>query len=62
MYLFAFQLPLTLVVGALLYFGYSMQVHDQPRVDLVVAIILGVLIDVVLTAVNKRDEKRHQQS
>ncbi len=60
--LFLLQLPITLIVGALLTFGYSVRVHDRPGVDWVVAIILGVLLDVVVTLLNKRDERRHQQT
>jgi hypothetical protein len=58
--LFLFQFPITLLVGILLTFGYSIRVHDQPGVDWPVAITLGIVIDVVMTVLNKRDERRHQ--
>ncbi len=57
MYLFAFQLPITLVVGVLLYFAYSMRVHEDPHIDWIVAVPLGVVIDILITLLNKRDEK-----
>ena len=57
--LFALQFPITLLVAALLYFAYSLQVHDQPRIDWIVAFIVAVMLDVVITAINRRDE-RHQ--
>ncbi len=62
LYLFAFQLPFTLVVGALLSFGYSMRVHDDPHIDLVAAIVLGIVLDIVITLINKRDEQQHYES
>ncbi len=58
-YLFLLQLPITLIVGIFLYFGYSMRVHEQPQIDWFVAITLGILVDIVLTLINKRDEKHH---
>ncbi len=58
--LFLLQLPITLIVGILLTFGYSIRFHDQPSVDWVVAVILGVVLDIVVTLLNKRDEGRHQ--
>ncbi len=61
-YLFALQLPLTLVVGALLYFAYSIRAHESPQIDWPIALTIGVVIDIVITLVNKRDERRHQQS
>lgn len=62
LYLFALQFPIALIVGALLYFAYSMRVHEQPSIDWLVAVILALLIDVVITLMNKRDEKRHQHT
>ena len=59
--LFAIQFPIMLVVGILLYFAYSMRVHDEPRIDWVVAILLAVALDVAITLLNKRDEKHHQK-
>ena len=59
-YLFALQLPITLIVGILLYFAYSMRAHEDPHIDWLIALSLGVLLDVVITMLNKRDEKRHQ--
>ena len=59
-YLFALQLPITLIVGILLYFAYSMRFHEDPHIDWLIALSLGVLLDVVITMLNKRDEKRHQ--
>lgn len=60
--LFAVQFPIMLVVGALLYFAYSMRVHDLPRVDWVIAIALAVVLDVVVTLLNKRDESRQHKT
>jgi len=57
--LFAIQFPMTLLIGVLLYFAYSMQVHDQPNIDWVVAFVLAILLDVVITLINRRDEQ-HQ--
>ncbi len=57
--LFLLQFPVTVLVGILLTFAYSVRFHDRPGVDWVAAIILGILIDVVATLLNKRDERRH---
>lgn len=51
-----------LLVGALVYFAYSMRVHDQPRVDWIIAIALAVVLDVVVTLLNKRDEARQHKT
>lgn len=60
--LFAIQFPIMLLVGALVYFAYSMRVHDQPRVDWIIAIALAVVLDVVVTLLNKRDEARQHKT
>jgi hypothetical protein len=60
--LFALQFPMTLLVGALLYFAYSLRVHDNPTVDWVVAIVLALVLDVVITWLNGRDERRRQKT
>ena len=57
--LFLFQLPITFLVGVLLTFAYSMRVDDRPEIDWAVAVILAVVIDLVVTLLNKRDEKQH---
>ena len=59
--LFLLQFPITFLVGILLTLAYSIRAHDQPAVDWTIAIILGIVIDLVFTALNKRDEQRHHQ-
>jgi hypothetical protein len=58
--LFLFQLPITLLVGILLSFAYSMRVDDRPEINWAVAIILAIVLDFAITLLNKRDEKRHR--
>jgi hypothetical protein len=60
--LFALQFPMTLLIGTLLYFAYSLRVHDQPTVDWVIAILLALGLDVVITWLNGRDERRKQKT
>ncbi len=57
--LFLFQLPIMLLVGILLSFAYSTQVDEQPGIDWLVAIVLALVMDVGVTLLNRRDEKRH---
>jgi len=58
--LFLFQFPITFLVGILVAFGYSVEFDEQPSVDWVVAIVLGIALDGVLTLLNRRDERRHR--
>ena len=56
--LFLFQLPVCLLVGVLLSFAYSMQVHDQPSIDWLVAVLVGIGFDVLFTWRDARKQKK----
>ena len=55
----AVQFPVALLVGILLTFAYSMQVHEHPGVDWSIAIAIAVVFDVGATWLqNRRDKER----
>jgi hypothetical protein len=57
--LMAIQFPVAFLVGVLLTFAYSMQVHDLPEVDWLIAIGIAVVFDVAATWLqNRRDTER----
>ena len=60
--LFAIQFPITLLVGTLLYFAYSLRFHEEPTVDWAIAVGLALGLDIVITLWNMRDERRHQHA
>lgn len=55
--LMAFQFPVTLLVGVLLTFAYSMQIHEHPGVNWPIAIALAIVFDVVATWLQNRHDK-----
>jgi hypothetical protein len=55
--LMAFQFPVALLIGVLLTFAYSMQVHDQPEVNWSIAIALAIVFDVAVTWLQNRHDK-----
>lgn len=57
--LMAIQFPVAFLVGVLLTFAYSMQVHDLPEVDWLIAIGIAVVFDMAATWLqNRRDSER----
>jgi hypothetical protein len=56
---FLFQLPICLLVGILLSFAYSMQAHDEPSINWVIALLLALAMDVLFTWRSSREEKKH---
>ena len=60
MIMFAFQFPVTLLLGILFTFAYSMRAHEEPSIDWLVAVLLAIALDIVLTLWNMRDEKKHR--
>jgi hypothetical protein len=54
--LMAIQFPVAFLVGVLLTFAYSMQVHDLPEVDWLIAIGIAVVFDVAATWLQNRHD------
>ena len=58
----AFQFPVALLIGVLLTFAYSMQVHEQPGVNWSFAIAIAVVFDVTATWLQNRDDKKQPKT
>lgn len=54
--LMAIQFPVAFLVGVLLTFAYSMQVHDLPEVDWLIAIGIAVVFDMAATWLQNRSD------
>jgi hypothetical protein len=57
---YAAQFIPCLVAGVLMTFAYSMRYHEDPGVDWLVAFGLAIVLDLGVTWLNIRSEKRRQ--
>ncbi len=55
--LMAIQFPVALLIGVLLTFAYSMQVHEHPQVNWSIAIAVAIVFDVSATWLQNRRDK-----
>ncbi len=59
--LMAIQFPIALLIGVLLTFAYSMQVHEHPEINWSIAIPFGIVLDVAVTWLQNRNEKQQSK-
>jgi predicted PurR-regulated permease PerM len=55
--LMAFQFPIALLIGVVLTFAYSMNVHEHPEVNWLIAVAFAIVFDVVVTWLQHRNDK-----
>jgi hypothetical protein len=59
---YAIQFIPCLVAGVLLTFAYSMRYHEDPGIDWLVAFGLAMVLDLGVTWLNMRQERRQQKA